>query len=83
MAQTKTTPLPASASITVDEKAAAEAIGMSVFWLQKDRQTNKHIPFYRVGGRVRYDLARVREALLALEEGGAAIKPRRNVGATR
>lgn len=54
----------------IDEDACARAIGMSASWLAKDRRGKRLIPFYRVGGAVRYDPARVREALAAQEHGG-------------
>jgi hypothetical protein len=54
----------------VDERAAARALGMSVGWLRKDRYDKRLIPFFRLGGRVRYDLDRVRASLAAREEGG-------------
>jgi hypothetical protein len=57
-------------TIAVDERACARAISMSVAWLRKDRGGKRLLPFYRVGGRVRYDLSRVRTALAAVEEGG-------------
>lgn len=63
--------------LVVDEKAAAEKLGLSVSWLQKDRQKKKLIPFFRLGGSVRYNLERVLEAMAALEEGGAHLRPRR------
>ncbi len=61
---------PAVEPIAVDETACAAAIGMSVAWLRKDRRGARLVPFYRLGGSVRYNLARVREALGAVEEGG-------------
>lgn len=48
----------------------APLIGLSKDFLRKDRRTHRVIPFIRVKGRILYDLGRVREALLALEEGG-------------
>jgi hypothetical protein len=60
--------------IAVDEGDAAKAIGISVFFLRKDRRNKRLIPFYRLGDRVLYDLDRVRKALLTLEEGGGAIR---------
>ncbi len=62
--------------IAIDETEAAAAIGMSVHFLRKDRRTKRLIPFYRIGDCVRYDIGRIREALAAIEEGGAHIKPR-------
>lgn len=56
--------------VAVDEHACATAIGMSVHWLRKDRRSKRLIPFSRLGGAIRYDLGRVREALAELEEGG-------------
>lgn len=58
-------------TIAVDEHACAAAIGMSVHWLRKDRRTARLVPFYRMGGAIRYNLQRVRDALSAVEEGGA------------
>ncbi|MCJ0764171.1 hypothetical protein [Variovorax terrae] len=59
-----------AAPIAVDEVQAAKAISLSVHWLRMDRRTKRLIPFYKVGGAIRYNLTRVREALAALEEGG-------------
>jgi len=56
--------------IGVDEHTAAEAIGVSVYFLQKDRRTRRLIPYYRLGDRILYDLDRVRATLLTYEEGG-------------
>ncbi len=62
---------PRQRAIAVDEHACAEAIGMSVAWLRKDRRTARLVPFYRLGTAIRYDLERVRAALVArAEEGG-------------
>lgn len=58
----------------VDEKAAAQALGMSVGWLRKDRYGKRTIPFFRLGGRVRYDLERIRASLAKREEGGMSRK---------
>ena len=62
--------------LTVDEAEAAQAIGLSIHFLRKDRRTKRLIPFYRIGDRVLYNLERVQEALAAFEEGGAHIKNR-------
>ncbi len=61
--------------LAVDESAAAQAIGLSVHFLRKDRRTKRIIPFYRIGDRVLYNLDRVRAALAVFEEGGTQIKP--------
>jgi hypothetical protein len=58
------------APIAVDEHVAAKALGLSVFFLRKDRQTNRRIPFYKIGSACRYNLDRCREALAAMEQGG-------------
>lgn len=66
-----TTETPRARTIAVDEHACAEAIGMSVAWLRKDRRTARIVPFYRLGSSIRYDLERVHAALVArAEEGG-------------
>lgn len=70
--------------IAVGEGEAAQAIGMSVFFLRKDRRTKRLIPFYRIGDRILYDLDRVRMALLTLEEGGSAVRGmKRSAGVAR
>lgn len=69
--QTQQTP-----RLNVDEYAAAEAIGVSVFFLRKDRRNKRLIPFYRIGDRVLYNLDRVKASLVALEEGGPAANVR-------
>jgi hypothetical protein len=60
--------------IGVDETIAAKALGVSVRWLQKDRIGRRIVPFYKMGGAVRYNLDRVREALSAVERGGVPAK---------
>jgi hypothetical protein len=64
--------------IGVDEIEMAAAIGMSVGWLRKDRRSKRLIPFFRLGDRVKYNPARVMEAMASLEEGGT--RKRRNGG---
>ena len=39
--------------VLVDEHAAAAALGMSVFWLRKDRSTTRIVPWVKLGTRVR------------------------------
>jgi hypothetical protein len=56
--------------ISVDETVLAPAIGVSIHFLRKDRQTKRIIPFYRIGGCIRYNIERVKEALATMEEGG-------------
>jgi hypothetical protein len=70
------TPVTDPFTIAVDETQLAKAIGMSVHFLRKDRREKRQIPFYRVGGSIRYNLDRVRHALAACEEGGARPRPR-------
>jgi hypothetical protein len=62
------TPLDSRLGLTEHELAAQ--IGMSVFFLQKDRCTKRLLPFYRIGSAIRYNRQRVAEALAAMEEGG-------------
>jgi hypothetical protein len=45
---------------------------MSVHWVRKDRRTKRLLPFFKLGGSVRYDLERVRQSLRCMEEGGTA-----------
>lgn len=56
--------------IAVDELTLAKALGLSVFFLRKDRQTKRRIPFYRIGTAIRYNPEVVRQALAPLQEGG-------------
>lgn len=67
--------------IGVDEAQAAQAIGLSVHFLRRDRRTKRLFPFYQVGGRVLYNLDRVREALTSLEVGALHLKAPRRSGA--
>ena len=62
--------------IAVTEIELAKVIGMSVHFLRKDRITKRLIPYYRIGDSIRYDLDRVRDALMKLEEGGTQKKTR-------
>lgn len=63
--------------LTVSEFDAAEALGVSVYFLRKDRRTKRIIPFSRIGDRVVYNVDRLRATLCALEEGGAPVKGRK------
>lgn len=58
------------APLAVDEHTVAKALSMSIHWVRKDRTGRRLLPFFRVGGRVLYDLGRVRQALASMEEGG-------------
>jgi hypothetical protein len=51
----------------VDELELAPVLGVSVSFLRHDRYGKKRIPFAKIGGCVRYDLDRVREALRSFE----------------
>jgi hypothetical protein len=62
---------------TVDDIAVAAALGVSVSTVRHDRLGARRIPFYRIGGSIRYDLDRVWEALAALEVGGVALPSKR------
>ena len=63
-------------SLAVSETELAKLIGMSVFFLRKDRCTKRILPFYKIGDAVRYNPERVMQALAALEEGGSPKKTR-------
>jgi len=67
---------PAFQVIGITEFDLAESIGMSVEFLRKDRSGKRLIPFYRIGSAIRYNPARVTEALVSLEVGGYAPKPK-------
>ncbi len=56
--------------LALTEHEMAEALGLSVHTLRKDRQRQRRIPFFKLGSAVRYDVNRVRETLAQLEEGG-------------
>ncbi|MCF8203658.1 MAG: helix-turn-helix domain-containing protein [Methylotenera sp.] len=58
--------------LALTEHEMAEALGLSVHTLRKDRQRQRRIPFFKLGSAVRYNVDRVREALAKFEEGGAA-----------
>ena len=57
-------------TIAIGEFALADAIGMSVDFLRKDRSGKRIIPFFRIGKSIRYNPQRVNEALQAIEQGG-------------
>lgn len=65
-----------SQRIVIDEFAAADALGVSVHFLRKDRRTMRRIPYFKIGPLVRYDLNRIRAALSRMEEGGGDISRR-------
>lgn len=61
----------------VSDVELATLLPLSVSFIRKDRRTRRILPFSRVGDRVLYSPERVREALLALEEGGESARPAR------
>ena len=71
------TPITELLPIAINETCLAEALGMSVHFLRKDRRTKRLIPFYRLGGSIRYNLISVTNALAAYEEGGQCPQPRK------
>lgn len=71
----------AAARLAFNEVEMAAALGVSVSWLQHDRCSRRLVPFYRLGGNIRYNPARVTDALAAMEEGGASTAKKRK-GAT-
>jgi hypothetical protein len=56
--------------IAMNEVEAAQALGISIHFLRKDRITKRIIPFYKLGDRVLYSPERIKQALAGLEEGG-------------
>jgi excisionase family DNA binding protein len=64
------------ARLGIDEHEAAKLLGLSVHTLRKDRTTHRRIPFYRIGKSIRYNAARLGEALAAMEVGGPMPAPR-------
>ena len=66
--------------VTLSTQELAKALGIRSEFLKRDRRRARVIPFYRLGDRIHYDLVRVREVLISLEQGGAQIK-RRDGGA--
>ena len=57
----------------VNERACADALGLSVQWVRKDRTQDRAIPFVRFpSGAIRYNLQSVFAAIAALEQGGRA-----------
>lgn len=73
-----------SQRIAVDEHEAAELLGMSVHTLRKDRTKARRIPFFKIGGSVRYSVDRIRAALAEYEHGGPqAPAPRARTTAAR
>jgi hypothetical protein len=64
-----------------NEAEIARRIGLSVSFLRKDRRTHRVIPYLRVKGRILYSLERVREAMLAREEGGQPKRRRQSAPA--
>lgn len=64
-------------TIAVDEHAIAKALHVSVGWVRKDRYGRRILPFYRLGGHIRYNPDHCVAAIAAVEEGGdQAPKPR-------
>jgi tRNA G10 N-methylase Trm11 len=58
-------------AIVVDENTMAKQLNMSVHFLRKDRRGSRLVPYFRIGGSIRYSVARVQAALAELEEGGS------------
>ncbi|RVT49648.1 helix-turn-helix domain-containing protein [Rubrivivax albus] len=63
--------------LAVDEHEAAELLGISVHTLRKDRTKARRIPFFKIGGSVRYSVDRIRAALAEYEHGGPQTVSRR------
>ena len=56
----------------VPDKVIAPQTGLSVGYLQKDRRTERRIPFVRIGARCLYDPEAVFAALQSYTVGGPA-----------
>jgi hypothetical protein len=57
--------------LVVNEKIAAQSLGVSVGFLRADRlRDSPRIPVVRIGRSCRYSLERCREVLTAIEQGG-------------
>jgi len=72
----------AAAPLFRTDAQIAPLIGLSLSFLRKDRRTQRVIPFVRVKGRILYDLERVRQSLLAREEGGQQKRRSARTGTT-
>ncbi len=72
---------PTVPKLVLNESEIAAALGVSKSWVQHDRCGARILPFYKIGGSVRYNLDRVRAALDAREEGGTPTAGRRRAGA--
>jgi hypothetical protein len=62
------------------DMAIAELFGVSCSFLRHDRRGKRLIPYMRLGGGIYYDPEQVRQAMLALQEGGQS--KRRKTAAT-
>ncbi|MBC7620588.1 MAG: hypothetical protein H7293_16660 [Candidatus Saccharibacteria bacterium] len=60
----------ANLRLALNDKEVAKALGMSLAWVRKDRITKRILPFYRIGGCIRYDVDTVRKVMLSRMEGG-------------
>lgn len=56
--------------VIVKHYAVTDELGISVHTLRKARRKARSLPFFEIGGSVRYNLDQVKEALDALEVGG-------------
>ena len=58
------------------EKELALELKLSVSWLQKDRITERLIPYIKIGRSVRYNLGQVQASLQTRTEGGPVVTRR-------
>lgn len=61
----------------VNDVTLAKLLSLSVAYVRKDRLTARILPFFAIGRSIRYDVATVREAMLARMEGGHTGAPGR------
>ena len=61
----------AGGRLALTESELAADLALSLSWLRKDRRTKRLLPYFKIGGSVRYNRDRVLQALARMEEGGA------------
>lgn len=72
LANSLTEPFADRIGLTDVEMAAA--LGVSLTWIRTDRRRRRLLPFYRIGGVIRYNPQHVLKVLDRLAEGGTPLK---------
>lgn len=57
--------------IFLNTEGAAQVLGQTVRWLEADRIGKQLVPFYKIGGAVKYELRELHEFLESCKRGGA------------